>query len=400
MDKETSFYKNFYKYFLWNKELVNYYFSNRGKDNIKLYVNEKILADIGRKINIEEYSNDSEYKEDFMESVEGFCNYYNKYDAYYKCPLPNLSKNLNEDKGRKEAVNCKSAIKDGRCRGVNTYKDKHCVEMTIVGDGGEFDFVRPDFLAIAKHMADKHETNSGKIENGMIYYSQEEENKYKTKDGKVEKFDLPFFAIIVYIILRFDDGESQKRDNLCDRKVQKEGDELYTCCVNIAPKSREYIDYLWTIMHKYNDRFDPNVSLYNSENRQNNDYIGKILYHIPLSISVQHKIQDAIYKSRAWEFFDIRSFDNIIKLILNSIKDDKENEKLREILDISNQNYDKYDKRVLNEKLLSVIEDFDVEEYNKKLNERRRCNDNADASTIVSGEFTFGRYFNRPFNDD
>lgn len=94
-----QFFKDhFYKYFLWNKGLIEYYLSDdKSKEDIKLYIDEAVLAKVGRKIGIGKYSEDKEYADDFMESVENFCNYYNRYDNYYRCPLPiNLSTSRGE----------------------------------------------------------------------------------------------------------------------------------------------------------------------------------------------------------------------------------------------------------------------------------------------------------------
>ena len=78
---DTSFFERYYKYFLWNEGLVDYYLSDKkGKDDIKLYVDAAVLARIGRKVEVGNYAEEFEYVEDFLESVENFCNYYNQYD--------------------------------------------------------------------------------------------------------------------------------------------------------------------------------------------------------------------------------------------------------------------------------------------------------------------------------
>ena len=74
----TSFYKNYYKYFLWNKALINHFFS-KDKENILFYVDKQLLEDIGKKEGIDKDCNEepiNDYREDFFNSVENFCNNY------------------------------------------------------------------------------------------------------------------------------------------------------------------------------------------------------------------------------------------------------------------------------------------------------------------------------------
>ena len=55
-------YKNYYKYFLWNKALINHYFSKE-KEDILLYVDKQLLEEIGKKEGIEkDYSEEEETK--------------------------------------------------------------------------------------------------------------------------------------------------------------------------------------------------------------------------------------------------------------------------------------------------------------------------------------------------
>ena len=161
---DTSFFERYYKYFLWNEGLVDYYLSDKkGKDDIKLYVDAAVLARIGRKVEVGNYDEEFEYVEDFLESVENFCNYYNQYDNYYRCPLPlkeqpNKKNGCNGDKDEllkyaKKRCNCSKANSSKECK----YPNKFCASMQCFErketkeDGSEivhFDFARPDFLAV------------------------------------------------------------------------------------------------------------------------------------------------------------------------------------------------------------------------------------------------------------
>ena len=194
---ESLFYRSYYKYFLWNKGLVEYYLSDKkSPENIKLYVDTDILAGIGREMNVGDYSADENFVEDFMESVESFCNYYNKYDNTYKCPLPlEVSLKQKDSNDVTKRVSCSNAEKLKEC----TCKKKDCIPMQCFKREAEdcngckknvFDFARPDFLAIAKHIACKtcNECKNADGPNeekcraaGLPYYI-----KYCSSSGKIE----------------------------------------------------------------------------------------------------------------------------------------------------------------------------------------------------------------------
>ena len=369
---ESSFYKNYYKYFLWNNGLIKYYLSDKkSKDDIKLYVDEGVLARIGRNIEgIKDFNKDSEYKEDFMKSVEGFCNYYNKYDNYYRCPLPLLAdpNRDNDLQSAKLRVMCSQAQRKNMCNHPGSYCVKmKCIEKTNATGQEEsrkyFDFYRSDFLAVAKHISSMNGN-----EEGMKYFYQSDAKKYvKNSDGKPIKFDLPFFAIIIYIILRFDEGEIQKWSNLCDRTLE-EKDKSYKCYVQIATSSRAFINDLWQVIQSYNKRFDCNASVFSRDFDQRNDYVGKILYHLPFSAPLRRRINDAIYMSGIWSSYNTMSFREQFFRIKELIPENKQDE-LSVILKecFTNEDY----KNIYKSKIKDLLYKFDIDEYRESLEQKK-----------------------------
>ena len=77
---DTLFYKNYYKYFLWNNGLIDHFFS-KGDKEILLHIDHYLLKEIGQKAGIVA----EDYEKDFLLCVESFCANYNN----YVCPKNN-----------------------------------------------------------------------------------------------------------------------------------------------------------------------------------------------------------------------------------------------------------------------------------------------------------------------
>lgn len=383
-----QFFKDhYYKYFLWNKGLIEYYLSdNKSKEDIKLYVDEAVLAKIGRKIGIEKYSEDKEYADDFMESVENFCNYYNRYDNYYRCPLPitlSTSRGEKPEEVAEKSIKCSIAKQQGKCKHPNS----NCIKMQMTReDDGSCVKYRQDFLAIAKHIASKDGGDKG------IYYCPQSDEFVciKNSEGKIEPYELPFFAIIVYIILRFDEQETLKWDNLDNRiyeksihedgKIQKKSCTSY---LKIASASRRYIDDLWKIIHAYNERFKEGASIFVRDEQQRNDYVGKIRYHIPLSSPLRRRINDAIYMSGIWSSYDSMSFREQMYRIKEQVPGSKKDELSRIFTEcLANEEY----REIYKNRIKYLLDKFDPDSYREDLEKRKREQPNVSAR--VKGYFT------------
>lgn len=391
---ESLFYRSYYKYFLWNKGLVEYYLSDKkSPEKIKLYVDTDILAGIGREMNVGDYYADEDFVEDFMESVECFCNYYNKYDNTSKCPLPlEVPLKQKDSIDVTKLVSCSNAEKLKKC----TCQKKDCIPMQCFErevkdcNGCEktvLDFARPDFLAVAKHIAcktcKKCKNADGSDEDkcreeGFSYY-----NKHcspsgnieikKNSEGKAEKFDLPFFAIVIYIILRFDEQETLKWDNLTNREFEKYVDEEHkkkcTSYLKIAPSSREYIKDLWKKIHNYNKRFDKDASIFNRDEKQRNDYVGKIRYHIPLSSPMRRRIYDAIYMSGIWNSYDTMPFNEQLSRIGEQIPESQKDELSRIFTEcLRKEEY----KDIYKNRIKDLLDNFDIDIYRQGRDRKRR----------------------------
>ena len=326
MDKDFN--KNYYKYFLWNTGLLEHFFA-KGKQDILLYIDNQLLEEIGLNRGIEA----DDYREDFITSVENFCANYN----YYICP----KNDPNKDK----------VCKHSDCSYYST-SPRSCLKSEE----------RIDVLAVANHICTK----------GIEYLLKYEDNNGGIRarlsdDKKALKHSLPFFAIVIYIILKFDNGNTQEWKN-------------------VGVRNHDYIMALWTRIHHFDNRFDKDASRYDPKNRERNDYCGRIMYHLPLSAPTRNKIQDVIYKSGIWKWVDSKSFVELIGLMVNSlgVSDD-----LREIL-LNCYSQNDY-KGILARNVQLVIDNFDIEAYESKLEERKQL---ADFKRIkVSGEFALGIYF-------
>lgn len=329
---DRFFYNNYYEYFLWNKGLIEHFFK-KGKSEILLHIDKRLLEEIGKSKGIEA----DDYQNEFISSVENFCAYYNRYICIKNDP------------------NGDNVCKYSDCR---YYSSIFCLKNNR----------RSDVLAVANHIYsknikyfDKYEDDEGSIK---IHVSE---------NNKPLVHNMPFFAIIIYVILKFDNGKTQEWNNVGQ---------------NISLISRTFIPELWEKINLFDNRFDKDASVYDHSNSEYGDYAGRILYHLPLSASTRNKIQDAIYKSSIWKLVDSKSFVDIIGLIINSLKDIDANKELKNILlnCCSSNDY----KGISARKIQSVIDNFDIDAYESKLAQRRETGDYQE--TIVSGEFALGVY--------
>ena len=331
MDK--FFYNNYYKYFLWNNGLLDHFFK-KGKSEILFHIDKQLLEEIGKGKGIDS----DDYKKDFISCVEHFCAHYNRYICIKHDP------------------NGDNVCGYSDCK---YYSRIFCLKNNR----------RADVLAVANHIYSK----------GIKYF-----DKYEAADGSIKirvseekkalMHTMPFFAIVIYVILKFDNGETQEWANVGNA---------------ISAGSRTFIPEIWELINQYNNRFDKDASVYDRSNSEYGDYAGRILYHLPLSASTRNKIQDAIYKSSVWKLIDSKTFLEIVGLILNSLKDVRANEELKDILlkCYSSNDY----KGISARKVQAVIDDFDIDVYESKIAERKQSADYSQ--TIVSGEFALGIYF-------
>lgn len=331
----TDFYKNYYRYFQWNNALLNHFFSKERKE-ILLHVDKRLIEDLGKNIGVTQECN-----EDFISSVKNFCTHYERY------------------------IQTTARLEDSKFK-YRQYDNKDrifCYELV-------------DPLIVANNI----------INNKIIYYERyETENgniKISTINNKALIHELPFFAIIIYIILKFDNGNTQEWENVNNQ------------ILSIKGSSRKYILNVWKAIHQYDNRFDDDASLFDRTNSKYKDYVGRILYHLPLSATTRSKIHDAIYKSSAWKFIDTKSFLDIVGFITCSIKDNKSNDELNKLLSSSISSND--DKGVYARRVQAAIDDFDIDTYKEKLSERKSREDYNQ--TIISGKFALGIY--RPEDDE
>lgn len=299
--------KVYVPYFKWNEALVNHYFGKRNNGEILLYIDNKVLEELGEK-NCIESNEDNSYETSFKNAVLNFCKTFYNTKNILRAALQ-----MNEDN---------------------------------------------KFYAM---------TPNRKIE--------------ITHDNKPRIYSIPYFSIILYVILVFDDQKNgtQQWKNVHD-------------ALNLG--HRETLDHsaikiLWHSLHLFNDKFDENASVYEREEDERNDYVGKIKYHLPLSSSTNNKIKDAIYKSSAWKLVGTRSYWEIVGFIIHSLKDTKANQELNNILlnCYSAKDY----KGISIRKVQSVIEEFDIDAYEERIAERRNSTDYSQ--TIVSGTFALAIYF-------
>ena len=313
---EGIFKNGYQKYFWWNEGLIDYFLSDFSGREIKLYVDENVLAKVAGNQHIP--VNDENYRDDFTMCVETFCNYYNRYLYSCKKKSPYSADDVSERENDKYCT-----IKE--CK--NYSFKKHCVRMCD----------RSDVLAVAQHICSK----------SISYYKKDSPNSVRRgEDGRAILQRMPFFAIVIYIILKLDNGETQQWSNI--------GSNI----------SEQYVKDLWESISSYNQFFNKDASVYIRTEDQNEDYIGRVKYHILLSSSIRRKLNDAIYKTSIWKFTNTMSFAEQKRRLLNSNRDIADYFSNRQI-----------DNSVYDSKLQTIIEDFNVEDYLDKLEERKRSNE-------------------------
>lgn len=337
---DIGFYKNYFKYFLWNKVLFKHFFSDKKKE-ILLYTDEILIEKLGKLI-IEEVVSSNQYREDVKNQVkedltEGSCmsDFFSSVENF--CKKNNYLTYIQNIEVQGDSISwCK------RRRRCNYYNDT--CKFT-------------DPLLVAKHILekkyfDKYENESGEIKIGIL-------NK------KASFHDLPFLGIVIYLILKIDNGETQEWNNIDNNVFQIRENNL--------------VKDIWGKLSELTDgRFNSEASIYNrTEENQNEDYIGRILYHLPLKASIRNRICDAIYKSGVWEKIDVVPFSYIYGKILNSLDETTR----RSIIP----------SEAFLRKFQTVVEDFDIVEYKSKIEERKRSEDYALSYT--KGEFALGIQF-------
>ena len=192
------------------------------------------------------------------------------------------------------------------------------------------------------------------------------------KDKKAKEYELPYLAIVIYVLLTIDDGKTQQWNNVRkalgimevddDKDTNNNG---LTC--GIIPK-------LWEKIHKYNDQFDKDARIGQQPN------IGRVKYHLPLSAAARNQIKAALYYSEVGKFTDTMSFIDIIDRIADYTK---QQEEIESIYAKSNS--------VKLRKIQTVIDDFDWDEYEEQLNS---CGDEKDFHPKkINGKFALGIYY-------
>ena len=200
------------------------------------------------------------------------------------------------------------------------------------------------------------------------------------KDGKALVQDLPYFCLIIYKILKFDEGDTQEWRNV----------------TLTSGHTQKHIEKLWEGLYHWDNRFNKDASVYDRHDSQYGDYVGRILYHLPLSSSIRHKIEDAIYKSSAWKIVDNKNFEGLISLISRSLKQTKANEELNKIL--LTYCLSKDHREIYARKVQSVIDNFDIDSYEDKISERKSIRHYND--TLICGSFALAIYIPNTSDDE
>lgn len=191
------------------------------------------------------------------------------------------------------------------------------------------------------------------------------------KDKKAKEYELPYLAIVIYVLLTIDDGKTQQWNNVRkalgimevddDKDTNNNG---LTC--GIIPK-------LWEYINNYNGQFDKDARIGQQPN------IGRVKYHLPLSAAARNRIKAALYYSEVGKFTDTMSFIDIIDRIADYTK---QQEEIKSIYDKSNS--------VKLRKIQTVIDDFDWDEYEEQLNS---SGDEKDFHPKkINGKFALGIY--------
>ena len=190
-------------------------------------------------------------------------------------------------------------------------------------------------------------------------------------DNNAKVYELPYLAIVIYVLLTIDDGKTQQWNNV--RKalgIKEVDDDKDTNNNGLTCRS---IPELWEKIHKYNDQFDKDACI------GHQPYIGRVKYHLPLSAAARNRIKAALYYSEVGKFTDTMSFIDIIDRIADYTKQEEE---IKSIYDKSNS--------VKLRKIQTVIDDFDWDEYEEQLNS---CGDEKDFHPKkINGKFALGIY--------
>ena len=273
-----------------------------------MYVDAKTLEEIGLRKGIVA----NNYKDHFIHCVESFCRYYIQFIngchyGFYYSP------------GRQ--------LRDGNRCVIKDCMYAPCLRWEQ----------RDDVLAVAKQIYSKK----------IIYHKREDPRSIvKDSSNRGIRQPLPFFAIAIYVILKFDNGMTQEWANV------REG---------LSASSMSSILDLWHQIHEFNPFFREDASAYLRIAGQNEDYVGRIKYHILLSSSLRRQLNDAIYKSSIWRFTDSLSFAEIIQRLCKS------NSYIRVFFENN-----PYDNSILARQVQSVIDQYDDEDYRFRLAERKR----------------------------
>ena len=168
-------------------------------------------------------------------------------------------------------------------------------------------------------------------------------------DNNAKVYELPYLAIVIYVLLTIDDGRTQQWNNV--RKalgIKEVNNDKDTNNNGLTCRS---IPELWEKIHKYNDQFDKDACI------GHQPYIGRVKYHLPLSAAARNQIKAALYYSEVGKFTDTMSFIDIIDRIADYTK---QQEEIESIYAKSNS--------VKLRKIQTVIDDFDWDEYEEQLN--------------------------------
>ena len=190
-------------------------------------------------------------------------------------------------------------------------------------------------------------------------------------DNNAKVYELPYLAIVIYVLLTIDDGKTQQWNNV--RKalgIMEVDDDKDTNNNGLTCRS---IPELWEKIHKYNDQFDKDACI------GHQPYIGRVKYHLPLSAAARNQIKAALYYSEVGKFTDTMSFIDIIDRIADYTK---QQEEIESIYAKSNS--------VKLRKIQTVIDDFDWDEYEEQLNS---SGDEKDFHPKkINGKFALGIY--------
>ena len=214
-----------------------------------------------------------------------------------------------------------------------------------------------------------------------LYAVTEDKRIVKSIDNRPKIYEVPYFSIIIYVLINLDNGQTQQWNNVHQTLKLGKGDTLDHCA--ILP--------LWEDLHQYNQSFDKDASVYDREDSQRGDYIGRLKFHMPLPSFVRRRIHDAMYKTGIWKLTESKDFGYIISRICSSFRDP--NDEAKRIIDnIMHLQFSTNDKTGVSlRKLQSVIDEFDIDDYKKKIEERQRSSE--DRKTRICGNFALAVYY-------